>query len=355
MVVVLHALVAPTSALQVTVRNDLPRTTVSGQILDAHDSKMLFLNGTFYWFAASYGGCTISPGPSGCANVTQGACGFMANHSVSLYTSTDLVAWSDPTVVFTAPQIGAPNAVMASPKALYHAQASEWVLWVNWIIIPGSPAWSESYYAVASSPTAHGPFTLRTQKVATLFPDTGDLNLLADDDGSAYLIYTAHISATAYPRVPNHVMSVEQLAPDWSNTLGAGHNSGVIGASNVEAPMLFKTHPDGLYHAVFGQCCCNDAAGTAALTEYTATSPLGPYTARAVVGTQATLPAQSTDVCQYIDGGGNPAYLYIGDRWQSAPDRILAHDFTLFAPLHLDSQGFLLPIQDLANFTVTIS
>jgi hypothetical protein len=167
------------------------------------------------------------------------------------------------------------------------------------------------------------------------------------------VIYTAHISAGAFS--PTHVISVERLAPDYYTSLGANASSGPIGASNVEAPMIFKR--GGVYHAVFGQCCCNDASGTAALTDYAAEGPLGPWTATGVVGTQASLPAQSTDIVQYVGGDGQPAYLYIGDRWQSSPDRVKAHDFTLFAPLSFSSNssdGALEPIKFLPNFTVTI-
>lgn len=337
--------------LSTEVSNVVPRVTSSGAIMDAHDSKMLFINDTFYWFADSFGDCIESPGPSGCANVTTGACGFRTDHNVSLFTSTDLVHWSDPVVVFCALDIGVAGAVMYAPKVIFNTRTSEFVLWVNWFLIPGDPAWSDSFYAVAASATPGSRFVLRTQRVNTLaFPDVGDLNLLADDNGEAYVIYTGHISSGQY--APAHVMSVEQLTPDYYASLGAAASSGPIGVPNVEAPMIFKRN--GVYHAVFGQCCCNDASGTAALTDYTAVAPLGPWTATGVVGTQATLPAQSTDIVQYADSAGQTSYLYIGDRWQSSLDRIKAHDFTLFAPLSFSSSGALQPIPYLPNFTVNV-
>lgn len=343
---------APTPTTNVS--NVLPRVSADGSILDAHDSKMLFINGTFYWFASSYGDCIESPGPSGCANVTTGACGFQVNHNVSLYTSRDLVHWSDAVVVFSALDIGVPGAILAAPKAVFNAATGLFVLWFNWFLVPGSPPWSQSFYGVASSPTPGGRFALETQSVSTLVNvDVGDLNLMVDDDGSAYVIYTGHISSGRY--APAHVMSVERLTPNFYESLGAAASSGAFGASNVEAPMLFKNAADGLYHAVFGQCCCNDASGTAALIDYVATAPLGPYAPTGIVGSQASLPAQSTDVVKYVDASGTVAYLYIGDRWQSAPDRIKAHDFTLFAPLAFGPTGALLPIPDLDTFILNLS
>jgi hypothetical protein len=359
LLVVVAAALLPLGAgvVTTTVSNVLPRRSASGEVMDAHDSKMLFINGTFYWFAGSYGDCIESPGPSGCANLTTGACGFQTNHNVSLFVSTDLVHWSDPVVVFTATDIGVPGAIMAAPKVIFNPRTAEFVLWANWFLLPGSPAWSQSYYTVAASATPTGPFALKTQMVHTLaFQDVGDINLLVDDDGEAYVIYTAHISMAAFQ--PSHVMSIERLAPDYYTSLGPNASSGIIGSSFVEAPMIFKR--SGVYHAVFGQCCCNDASGTAALTDYTADSPLGPWVSAGVVGTQASLPAQSTDIVQYVGGDGQPAYLYIGDRWQSSYDRVKAHDFTLFAPLSFSStssgsnSGALQPIENLPNFTITI-
>lgn len=65
-------------------------------------------------------------------------------------------------------------------------------------IIQAQPLFSVSLYAVALSPTAAGPFKMVNLNVTTLaWTNTGDLSLFVDDDGSAYIIYTAHI--TGYP------------------------------------------------------------------------------------------------------------------------------------------------------------
>ena len=161
-----------------------------------------------------------------------------------------------------------------------------YVLWFNWIVLDIPGDFHKSFYGVAASASLAGPFTLVNRNVSSLaFPDVGDLNLFVDDtDGAGYVIYTGHIDAGSYS--PAHVMSVERLTPDFYSSLGAAASSGAIGASNVEAPMFFKR--GGLYHAVFGQCCCNNAAGTQNLMDYTASTPLGPYTARGLVGTQAS-------------------------------------------------------------------
>jgi hypothetical protein len=73
------------------------------------------------------------------------------------------------------------------------------------------------------------------------------------------------------------------------------------------------------------------------------------------VARASTDPLQSTHIVGYIDGSGQPAFLYIGDHWQSAPDRVKGHDFTVFAPLVFDATGNVTTPGFLNNFTVSIT
>lgn len=45
----------------------------------------------------------------------------------------------------------------------------------------------------AISSTPYGPFKVVNQNIKMGVPDTGDFGLFQDDDGTAYIIYTAHI------------------------------------------------------------------------------------------------------------------------------------------------------------------
>jgi hypothetical protein len=58
------------------ISNANPRRDTSGQIVDAHDGKVLYQNGVYYWYAASYGNCREPAGDSGCSGAAFGACGF---------------------------------------------------------------------------------------------------------------------------------------------------------------------------------------------------------------------------------------------------------------------------------------
>ncbi len=80
------ASVAKEEAHVVTISNVQPRRDTQGTILDAHDGKVLFKDGVYYWYAASYGTCQEPAGSSGCSGAAFGSCGFRYCFS-SLYLS----------------------------------------------------------------------------------------------------------------------------------------------------------------------------------------------------------------------------------------------------------------------------
>jgi len=316
------------SSSDVTISNVVPRVDSSGTIMDIHDGNTLLLKDGYYYYGASYGLCQEPAGDSGCSGASLGSCGFRPDHNVSLYTSNDLSSWTFQGHVFemgtSAP---APNTILFCPKVLYNAATLNYVLWFNWI---NGSDFSQSYYAVATSPKPTGPFQLVNPIVKTLaYSDTGDFALFGDDDGKGYIIYTAHIQGYD----TTHVMSIEQLSDDYTYTLGADFNSGFFGDSFVEAPTMFKRQ--GVYYALFGQCCCYCQEGSPPKV-YTSTKALGPYTVRTSLG--GAMSAQQTNVLPWKSADGME-YLWQGDRWQSALDGIKGHDFSYWEPLTFDSSG----------------
>lgn len=89
----------------------------------------------------------------------------------------------------------------------------------------------------------------------------GDFDILVDDDGTAYIIYSQ-----------NYYMSIEQLTPDFYYSTGKSY---MFGEYFVEAPIFFKK--DSIYYALFGWCCCYCMQGSGVLV-HTANNPMGPYT-----------------------------------------------------------------------------
>ncbi|UJR09258.1 hypothetical protein I4U23_013504 [Adineta vaga] len=254
------------TCVQVTISNVDPRRDINGTIMDIHDGNMVLYDGLYYYYGASYGLCKEPPGPSGCTEWHTGGCGFQLNHNVSLYTSTNLMNWTFRSYAFQMSTMKNPG-ILFSPRVIRNYQTKKWVMWFNFLPETGTGV-TQSQYAVAISDTPQGPFQLVTEKVTTLaWENTGDLNLFQDDNGDAYIIYTAHIDGSIYN--PNHLMSVEKLSSDYLSSLGKQFNSGYFGQTFVEAPTMFKRN--GIYYAVFGQCCCYCAEGSA-VTVYTSSS-----------------------------------------------------------------------------------
>ena len=215
-----------------------------------------------------------------------------------------------------------------------------------WPGIDAKAGFSRAFYATATSPSPFGPFKLHSINVTSVAnPNVGDFALWADDlTGAAFILYTGNIST-------GHLMSVEPLTPDYLSTLGSQFNSGVLGR-DVEAPALFQQ--GGRFIASFGHTCCYCGEGSA-VSFYSAPHPLGPYTLLQEM--TSGIPAQQTNVLRYIDGEGNDAFLWQGDRWQSAPDGIKGHDLTYTGVIRFDEKNHPVHINRtsyvLVNVTVT--
>jgi hypothetical protein len=218
--------VVPVQGAPVTISNIIPRRDTDGAILDAHDSKLNYYQGLYYWHAASYGNCTEPKGGSGCADAAPGNCGFRLDHNVTLYTSPDLVTWTNAGIAFTATGNLPPNSVLFAPKTVYNKITMQWVMFYNYIV--GS--FSNSFYGVATSPTPEGPFKQANPSIRLQYTDNGDEGLFVDDDGSAYIIYTTLSHG--------HSMSIERLSANFTTSTLV--SSGLFGDSFVEAPAMFK-------------------------------------------------------------------------------------------------------------------
>ena len=93
------------------------------------------------------------------------------------------------------------------------------------------------------------------------FEFSGDFDILVDDDGTAYMIYSQ-----------KYYMSIEQLTPDYYYSTGKSY---MFSEYFVEAPIFLKKN--NIYYALFGWCCCYCLQGSGVLV-HTATNPMGPYT-----------------------------------------------------------------------------
>jgi len=162
--------------------------------MDAHDGNIISMPSypnTFFWYAAGYGACRERNSTTGCAGGFSG-CGFYSNHSVNLWTSTDLSTWTPHGNVL--PEVNRVDAILFSPKVVWNARTRLFVLWYNYV-----PSYS---YGVATSPTPFGPFVTVNRSAGASFQfgypnnaDIGDFSILLDGDGEAYFLYSAHAHA----------------------------------------------------------------------------------------------------------------------------------------------------------------
>lgn len=65
----------------ITIQNTVPRTDTEGHIMDAHDGKMIFVNGTYYLYGTTYKSC-------------DGSAPCQFNATFSCYATTDLTRWT---------------------------------------------------------------------------------------------------------------------------------------------------------------------------------------------------------------------------------------------------------------------
>jgi len=349
LIIIFIALCAADTCVKNTISNVVPRVDDFGMVIDAHDGNVIFYEGVYLWYAASYGPCKEPSGNTGCADPTPGACGFQFNHNVSVWSSVDLLNWKYGGVVFSATAVK-PDSILFCPKVLYNKLTKQFVLWINLV----RDQFRTSYYAVATSTDKFGPFSIVEPNVTTLaWPNVGDFNLLVDDSGVGYIIYTAFITGGG-PNGADHVMSIDKLAPNYQTSLGKAYNSGQIGRSGVEAPAFFYDKNSKLYIAVFGHCCCYCKEG-APVYAYTSLSPLGPYI-QAGSGPidDDSVSAQQTDIFPFLSENGDMGFMWVGDRWQQSPDGKKSGDPTYWSLLTVFTNGTIGNFQFEKQFDVVV-
>jgi len=357
---------------QVTISNTNYRHNTTGDIMDAHDGtyNQWTPGGPWYYYAMGYGTC--KQGQDMCNH--HPACGYGYSW-IGVWKSADMSdgSW---TLVREARDDSWPKVVYFRVHTIYNPKTKLYIMWAN---MNNGPA----DYAVGTSKSPEGPFTY-VHGINIGRKSGGDFDILVDDDGGAYIIYTA--------TQLGHTMAVERLTDDYLSSAAASASttssqqlllpitaaadpsnvsSGVIGNEFVEAPSFFKRK--GVYYALFGNCCCFCGHGSG-IGVYTATHPLGPYTYHNNVGCdaktsltpgcgcgmnhnladgkkcsfygQSLTKAQQNYVIRIPQADGSTQLVWTGDRWQSAKDGVKAHDLQYWSVLQFKTVGGLdLPVQ----------
>jgi Glycosyl hydrolases family 43 len=291
-----------------------------------------------------------------------------------VYSSPDLQKWTLEGALLKDP----PEGTYARAYVVFNPRTQKYVMWYSWF----PKLWDgQAGVAVSDSPT--GPFEIVRQKAHLLGKRPGDGSLFLDDDGTAYYIYTDIDHGYA--------LRVEQLTPDFLDSTGKSSN---IMAKGVESPVLFRRN--GIYYVLCGPLCPDCPEGSE-VPVFTSDSPLGPFSTKLswninrtvesattnpaakngmmtnrpgnglpmepVEGSWYTInpatsnphiPAQVTWVTKLPDGDDS-AYIWIADRWGSAPDGIKGHDFQYWSPLDFADDGQILPIKEVVKWKITFS
>eukprot|EP00927_Polykrikos_kofoidii_P051741 TRINITY_DN45532_c0_g1_i1.p2 TRINITY_DN45532_c0_g1~~TRINITY_DN45532_c0_g1_i1.p2 ORF type:complete len:395 (+),score=73.52 TRINITY_DN45532_c0_g1_i1:71-1255(+) len=349
---------APSAA--VLIDNTVAKRNITGEIMDAHDGTINQWEegGSWYFYAMGYG--LVKQGGALCkAGIGYGYSWIGVWKSADLSDgSWELVreARDDSWPKWSGE--GSDSGVYFRVHVVKNPKTGLYVLWVNADGAPQCPKGNvRSCWLVGTSATPEGPFTY-VGASGSRFPDGGDFDILVDDDGAGYIMYTA--------TTQGHRMSAERLSDDFLTSLGALDVTGGDGPTNVstgyfgnefvEAPAFFKR--DGTYYALFGKCCCFCSFGSG-IGVYTAPAPLGPWTYHYNIGCGgeeprpgcgcgmqdqnvkdcpnlqgvATTKAQQNFVFPVKTADGTMQYIWTGDRWESSSDGYKGHDLQYWAPL----------------------
>lgn len=192
------ALLAQTSSLLVTIRNDVPRVDSTGQILNAHDGSVLFFNGTYFLYGTVYENCTQE------GTQCEAPCGYAPN-TFALYTSPDLQAWTlqSRDILINMTQDNA-RVDYWMPVVNYNPTTARFVM-QYW---SGRCGFVRPCADIAVADSPFGPFQMLPPLDVTATPSS-QMGFFVDDNGDGYVRYN-----TGAPQ--HHV--VQKLSPDWLST-----------------------------------------------------------------------------------------------------------------------------------------
>lgn len=224
---------------KLTVSNIAPRLDTNGNIVDAHDGRVINFNGTYYWYGTRYGTTN----------------GFTEANYYQCYSSKDLVNWKPEGRLLENQSKG----VYYRPHVIFNKKTKKYVLWYNWY-----PKLWNGQFGVAISDKPNGPFKIVNDNVKMVNSSIGlgDFGLFVDDDETAYISYNT---------IQNHKVSVEKL--DKKYTSSTMENGGTI-AEHMEAGSMFKR--GRLYYLLTDYTCCFCNQGSGARV-YVSKSPLTGY------------------------------------------------------------------------------
>jgi hypothetical protein len=248
------------------------------------------------------------------------------NEGVGLYSSPDLVAWTNHGNVLPMAAIQAVTskdaawrsvggvAIIERPKLAYNAPTKKWVLYTHL-----ADKTYEKYAAVgvATADAVTGPYTF----LHTLEPFGGtehDLGMFRDTNGTVFLLCGTHL--------PGVDVGIAAMSEDYTTIASQKPISALAGS--LEAPAMARGPDGALYFVLSLKTGYRNNAGA----QYTSTTGLhGPWIHNGAVSptSNSTFESQSTYMLELTAADGSSKWMYMGDRWLN-PDG--AHAAYVWAP-----------------------
>jgi hypothetical protein len=296
-----------------------------GNPIDAHGGGVLQHDGVYYWYGEDRG-----QAPRG---------------SVSCYSSTNLLEWKRHGGVLLAeslPRVNDRRTFVERPKVIYNRSTRKFVMWMH--LEQGGYRFARAGIAVSDNPA--GPFTFlealrpipNTNDFGLLTSDPArqkeygatfrDMNVFVDDDGRAYVYYSAEDNWTMYVVRLNAAFTSPELPAvenkTWAKILVRQMREGA-------APFKYR----GKYFLVTSACTgWKPNKADCAVAD----NILGPYRSlgNPCRGPDAdrTFGAQSTCVLPALGSPGH--FIFMADRW--VPSN-LADSRYVWLPLEFDAEG----------------
>ena len=251
----------------------------NGDTLHAHAGDVTKVGNTWYWIGAA-------------PRIPGGDFGYFGGFNC--YSSSDLSTWKFERKV-VAPVSGTGNfssaRVAYDPHVIYNSTTKKYVM------VAAEYDGGNSYFVWATSDSINGIYTFANASPGANNTVVGDAMAYKDDDGSAYVLYSAANNGIAIDRLSADYLSITSRLVYFAG--GACH----------EAQCLLKV--SGIYYLYASWCAYWSATQG---HYYTASNLAGPWSGSQNLGDANTYNSQGTSLIT-VQGTTATTYIFAADRW----------------------------------------
>jgi hypothetical protein len=254
----------------------------NGDTLHAHAGDVTKVGSTWYWIGAA-------------PRIPGGNFGLFGGFNC--YSSTDLATWKFERMVL--PPVGgtgylSSGRVAYDPHIIYNSTTRKYVM------VAAEYDGSTSYFVWATSDSINGIYTFANASPGANNTVVGDAMAYKDDDGSAYVLYSAANNGIAIDRLSSDYLSISSRIAYFA------------GSACHEAQCLLKV--SGTYYLYSSWC----AYWSATQGHYfTASNLAGPWIGPQNLGDANTYNSQGTAFIT-VQGNSATTWIYAADRWNCA-------------------------------------